>query len=154
MCASLLPQAMAVKTPAITAKAHPAVITIQPLASPLERLSSTPATTPSPRRINIIVPRNSPRIGEVIDLVPFLRIGPIERTLDGFFPVLVKASAPVFVKGRLPDAIDGPFGAQLVEPGEKAHGQTGGVGRAQGGGFLNHGPHDFAVQNGRLGLTQ
>src|SRR5215213_981053 len=40
--------------------AHPKVMTIQPEFSALEFLSSTPATTPSPRMIRIIVPINSP----------------------------------------------------------------------------------------------
>src|SRR5207244_7166005 len=65
--ASLLPQAIAVNTPAITANAHPAVITIQPPLSAFDRLSSTAATTPSPSKIRIMVPRNSPSHGEVID---------------------------------------------------------------------------------------
>src|SRR5215211_790282 len=42
-----------------TAIPHPKVITIQPEFSALEFLSSTPATTPSPRMIRIIVPINS-----------------------------------------------------------------------------------------------
>src|SRR5919107_1332843 len=42
-----------------TAIAHPKVITIQPEFSALEFLSKTPATTPSPRMIRIIVPMNS-----------------------------------------------------------------------------------------------
>src|SRR5215469_11008466 len=74
-CASLLPQAMAVNTPAITANAHPAVITIQPPLSAFDRLSSTAATTPSPNKIKIIVPRNSPSHGEVIDRGLLLRVG-------------------------------------------------------------------------------
>src|SRR5918994_167341 len=40
--------------------AHPKVMTIQPEFSALEFLSNTPATTPSPRMIRIIVPINSP----------------------------------------------------------------------------------------------
>src|ERR671917_380532 len=40
--------------------AQPKVITIQPEFSALEFLSSTPATTPSPRMIRIMVPMNSP----------------------------------------------------------------------------------------------
>src|ERR671921_1878758 len=43
-----------------TAIAHPKVMTIQPEFSALEFLSSTPATTPSPRMIRSIVPINSP----------------------------------------------------------------------------------------------
>src|SRR5256884_10008681 len=64
--ASLLPQAMAVNTPAITANAQPAVITIHPPPSAFDRLSSTAATTPSPSSIRIIVPKNSPASGEFI----------------------------------------------------------------------------------------
>ena len=60
-CASGLPHAIAVKTPVITAKAHPVVITIQPAPSALLRLSSTLATTPLPIRMRIIVPMNSPK---------------------------------------------------------------------------------------------
>src|ERR1043166_4764632 len=58
-CAALLPQAIAVKTPAITANAQPAVITIHPLPSAFDRFSTTPATTPSPSKTSIMVPRNS-----------------------------------------------------------------------------------------------
>src|SRR5829696_5979090 len=47
-------------TATATASPHPNVITIQPEFSGLEFLSNTPATTPSPRMIRIIVPINSP----------------------------------------------------------------------------------------------
>src|SRR5215208_4457200 len=47
-------------TATATAIPHPKVITIQPEFSALEFLSSTPATTPSPRMIRIMVPINSP----------------------------------------------------------------------------------------------
>ena len=43
-CASGLPHAIAVNTPVITAKAHPAVIAIQPAPSALLRFSSMLAT--------------------------------------------------------------------------------------------------------------
>src|ERR687890_664284 len=55
-----------------TAMAHPKVMTIQPEFSALEFLSSTPATTPSPRMIRIIVPINSP-IYACIDHSPLER---------------------------------------------------------------------------------
>src|SRR5215203_1282184 len=55
-----------------TAIPHPKVITIQPEFSALEFLSSTPATTPSPRMIRIIVPINSP-IYACIDHSPLER---------------------------------------------------------------------------------
>src|SRR5918993_3353449 len=48
-----------------TAIAHPKVMTIQPEFSALELLSSTPATTPSPRMIRIIVPINSPMYASI-----------------------------------------------------------------------------------------
>src|SRR5215470_12905093 len=70
-CASLLPQAIAVNTPHITANAHPAVITIHPLFSAFDFLSSTAATTPSPSRIKISVPRNSPSHGDVMPILSF-----------------------------------------------------------------------------------
>src|SRR5215203_5982595 len=55
-----------------TAIPHPKVITIQPEFSALEFLSSTPATTPSPRMIRIMVPINSP-IYACIDHSPLER---------------------------------------------------------------------------------
>jgi len=67
MSAALLPQRIAVKMPQSTAKHQPAVMASHPLPSALERLSSTPATTPSPRRMSTMVPRNSPSRGERID---------------------------------------------------------------------------------------
>src|ERR1035437_3745728 len=54
-CASGLPQAMAVNTPVITAKAHPAVIATQPAPSALLRLRSTLATAPLPIRMRTMV---------------------------------------------------------------------------------------------------
>jgi len=44
-------EAIAVNTPAMTAKAQPLAITIQPAPSAFERLSKTFATTPSPSNI-------------------------------------------------------------------------------------------------------
>src|ERR1035437_860139 len=60
-CASGLPQAMAVNTPVITAKAHPAVIASHPPPSALLRLSNMLATAPLPIRMRTIVPMNSPK---------------------------------------------------------------------------------------------
>src|SRR5215208_1562475 len=59
-------------TATATAIAHPNVITIQPEFSALEFLSNTPATTPSPRMIRIMVPINSP-IYACIDHSPLER---------------------------------------------------------------------------------
>jgi hypothetical protein len=60
--------------PYITAKAHPAVITIQPEFSALDFLSETPATTPSPSNTSTAVPMNSPNQGESIRA---LRLGTV-----------------------------------------------------------------------------
>src|SRR4029077_9233439 len=67
-CAPSLPQATAVMTPHITANAHPAVITIQPAFSALDFFRSTAATTPSPSKIKMSVPRNSPKNAEFISV--------------------------------------------------------------------------------------
>ena len=56
-----LPKAMAVNTPAITAIAHPVLMTIHPEPSPLDFRSRTLATTPFPMRISTMVPMNSPQ---------------------------------------------------------------------------------------------
>ena len=54
------PNLRAVNTPAMTATPQPAVTTIQPPFWAFDRLSRTPATTPSPNRIRTIVPSSSP----------------------------------------------------------------------------------------------
>jgi len=101
-CASLLPHAMAVKTPAITAKAHPVVIAIQPLPSAFERLSSTAATTPSPSRTKNHRPRNSPSTGEVIS--ECLRQDSIQskRSCNRFLPLFIQLLAFHLGEMRLP----------------------------------------------------
>ena len=48
-------------TPTNTPMAHPQVITIQPLAVPLVRASTTLATTPLPKMMSRAVPMNSAR---------------------------------------------------------------------------------------------
>src|SRR6266849_3171569 len=67
-CAPALPQATAVMTPHITANAQPAVITIHPEFSALDFFRTTAATTPSPSKIKMSVPRNSPKNGEFISV--------------------------------------------------------------------------------------
>src|SRR5438445_12644757 len=52
-------------TATATPNAHPAVMTIHPLFWPLVLLSTTLATTPSPRMINSMVPSNSARKGDI-----------------------------------------------------------------------------------------
>src|SRR5207249_9804970 len=52
-------------TPTATPNAHPAVMTIHPLFWPLVLLSTTLATTPSPRMINSMVPSTSARNGGI-----------------------------------------------------------------------------------------
>src|SRR6266571_1132920 len=52
-------------TATATPNAHPAVMTIHPLFWPLVLLSTTLATTPSPRMINSMVPSTSARNGGI-----------------------------------------------------------------------------------------
>src|SRR5690242_19824257 len=52
-------------TASVTANAHPAVMTIQPLFCPFVLLSTTFATTPSPRMISSMVPSSSARNGDI-----------------------------------------------------------------------------------------
>src|SRR5689334_12462368 len=52
-------------TASVTANAHPAVMTIQPLFCPFVLLSTTFATTPSPRMISSMVPSSSARNGDM-----------------------------------------------------------------------------------------
>src|SRR5882762_1747311 len=52
-------------TATVTPNAHPAVMTIHPAFWPLVLLSTTLATTPSPRMINSIVPSTSARKGRI-----------------------------------------------------------------------------------------
>ena len=54
----------AVKTPNVTANAQPAVMTIHPAFCALDFSSKTPATTPLPRMMSTIVPKNSPQNGD------------------------------------------------------------------------------------------
>ena len=60
----------ATTTPTKTAMAHAQVMTIQPLALALDLARSTPATTPSPRRIRSIVPKISANRTSVFMLSP------------------------------------------------------------------------------------
>src|SRR5712692_8833717 len=105
---------MAVKTPAITASAHPVVITIQPPPSAFERLSSTAATTPSPSKIRIRVPRNSPSSGEVMSGTS-LGFHPVERASYRFLPLLIEPLTLRLSKMRLPRTVHGPRGAQFFQ---------------------------------------
>src|SRR5438552_1455845 len=145
-CASLLPHAMAVKTPAITANAHPAVITIQPLPSSFDRLSSTAATTPSPSKTRIIVPRNSPTSGEVIAPEPPSGFHPVKRSCDRFLPLPVQLLALRFGEMRRPSAVHRPVGAQLFQAGKEFHRQAGHISCAERRRFLNHRAHHLTVQ--------
>src|SRR3989442_12639464 len=52
-------------TATVTPNAHPAVMTIQPAFWPLVLLSTTLATTPSPRMTSSMVPRSSARKGGI-----------------------------------------------------------------------------------------
>src|SRR5215469_15684576 len=109
-CASLLPQAIDTNTPAITANAQPLVMTIQPAPSAFERFSRTPATTPSPNRISISVPMNSPKhfasIKRLLRDSDFAGLDhPVERFADRPLPKFIQLLAlPVF-KIRFPGVV-------------------------------------------------
>ena len=60
---------MAVKTPAITAKAHPLVMTIHPEPSAFERFNKTFATHPLPNSTRTSVPMNSPKQREAMKVL-------------------------------------------------------------------------------------
>jgi hypothetical protein len=62
----LPPRASDELTPRKTAIAQPNVITIHPLLFPFVLLSTTLATTPSPRIISSMVPINSPMNGFIV----------------------------------------------------------------------------------------
>src|ERR1700684_764911 len=129
--ASLLPQAMAVNMPAITANAHPAVITIHPEPSALERFSKTPATTPFPSNIITRVPKNSPSSADLIEF-PFVQakhspaegpalqtsprsLQPIGGLRHGALPVAVHFVARFLFHVRLPGLLHCPIRSQLVQ---------------------------------------
>src|ERR1700740_2665430 len=116
-CASLLPQAIAVNTPAITANAQPLAITIQPAPSAFDRLSNTFATTPLPSSISMSVPMNSPKHLASMRQLPFYLNPdsghPIERFGHRPLPKAVHLVALSICEVRLPGAINQPVRAQI-----------------------------------------
>src|SRR5207245_11465988 len=100
--------------PANTASAHPVVITIQPPPSAIERVSNTAATTPSPSKIRIKVPRNSPSNGEVMSGAS-LRFHPVERPSYRLLPLSIELLTFCLSKMRLPRTVHGPLGAQFFQ---------------------------------------
>src|SRR5882762_9216159 len=132
-------------------------MTIHPLPSAFDRFSSTPATTPSPSNIKIIVPRNSPRNGDVIRWFPShvsSRVRPVQRSRHRFLPLPVHAFATSLFHARFPFPVHRPIRPQFLQCREKVHRQPSGIGGAQRGGFLNHRPHYFAIENIGLKLHQ
>ncbi len=95
------PNAFDVKMPQTTAKAQPAVTTIQPALWALDRPSRTSATTPSPRRMRINVPRNSPIAGDAAVMTPQTGSGAETVRRDG--TEIVRWVVPPFRAGA--DAI-------------------------------------------------
>src|SRR3954447_7525729 len=130
-CASALPQAIAVKTPVITANAHPVVITIQPAPSALLFLSRTLATTPLPIRMRTSVPMNSPKNLDVI-----CALEPVERSRNRLLPESVQLLPPGRFHLRYPGLIHAPAAAQVGGVLEETHRKSGRVGRPQRRGLL------------------
>src|SRR3954453_157522 len=141
-CASALPQAIAVKTPVITANAHPVVITIQPAPSALLFLSRTLATTPLPIRMRTSVPMNSPKKFDVI-----CALEPVERSRNRLLPQPVQLLPPRRFHLRFPGMVHAPAAAQVRRILKKSHRKSGRVGRSQRGGLLHRGTYHGAIQN-------
>src|SRR5579863_10017838 len=110
-CAALLPQAAAVKTPAITANAQPPVITIHPPPSAFDPFRSTPATTPFPNRTRMSVPMNSP---SRISCMAIARGNcPVKGTGHGLFPVLKQYVSAFILELRDPLAVRAPVASKV-----------------------------------------
>src|SRR6516165_11690954 len=141
MKASLLPQAIAVNTPAITANAQPLVITIQPAPSAFERFSKTFATTPSPNKTSMSVPTNSPKHFASIEKLLF-GFGfvesrrPIKRPTHRTLPEAVQLIALSPVQVWFPHAVNFPVFTEVFEISEVASNETRSIGRAQCGGCI------------------
>src|SRR5215469_18476340 len=137
MCAPGLPQATAVHMPATTARPQAVAITIQPEFSPLDFLSRTFATTPSPSRIKTSVPMNSPRNGPCITppVTKFshqrdVLLGPIKASRDCLFPEVIQAISCLRVHFRLPTAIRHPVGGKFIGILKEPNCQPGSIGGA------------------------
>src|SRR5579863_428774 len=150
----------------MTAKHQPAVITIQPAPSAFERLSRTFATTPSPRRMSISVPMNSPKHFVSICQVPlplalFLNQStqesahPVKRLANGSFPHGVHFFTLGIRQIWSPGVVYRPVSAQIVEIIEIADRQSGSVCRSQScGRSTGHRTDHRQVENVGLELHQ
>src|ERR1700684_2931564 len=108
---------MAVNTPAITANAHPLVITIHPAPSAFERFKTTFATTPLPSKMSMSVPMNSPKHFASIQhplLVRILLPDPIERLAHRSLPKPVHFIPFCIREVRLPGALHSPVLAEVL----------------------------------------
>src|SRR6185503_11351666 len=84
---ALLRTPTATMTAQTTAKPHAVVMTIQPPFSAYEPFNDTPATTPLPRSIRVIVPMSSPKKGCTrISFGGGRSVDPVERAAHGFLP--------------------------------------------------------------------
>src|SRR5882762_10290281 len=84
-------------------------MTIQPEASPLERFKSTQATTPSPSRMRINVPTNSPKKGVV---AIFLSVKCVRTLLSGNLGPCLES--PFVFPAKGPSHRFFPFGIQTL----------------------------------------
>src|SRR5215475_4106398 len=117
----------------MTAKAQPAVMTIQPEPSAFDRFNRTLATTPSPSRINTRVPMNSPRNGDAIlfFLSSHLVLEPVKGSANGTLPEAIHFIALRRIELRIPTPIHLPVGAQVICILEESHCQPRSIGGPQ-----------------------
>src|SRR5688572_787550 len=152
---ALLPTASATMTAQTTAKPHAVVMTIQPPFSAYEPFSETPATTPLPCRIRVIVPISSPRKPSTpISFRSARPIDPVERALHGFLPCGVQLRALRLRHRGLPAALDAPVAHELGAARPIADGDTGRVRGAERRRLRDSRPHDCDAKLVGLELHQ
>jgi len=81
------PAAIAVKTPKITPNPHPVAIAVHPAPSALDSFNRTLATTPEPKIIKTMVPKNSPN--------KFVIVKPPHSLLVCLAPIMLSPSYKV-----------------------------------------------------------
>src|SRR6516225_1767590 len=158
MCASALPNAIAVMTPHSTPKAHPAVMTIHPAPSAFDRFSSTLATTPLPSKISTSVPASTPE--GVLHPVQFPdKTGlsffhPIKRPRHRLLPHVIHVFTLLGWQSGSPGLPDRPVAAQIGKITIVADSQPSRIHCAQRGGFQNRRTYHRTVEHVGLKLHQ
>src|SRR5688500_959667 len=111
---ALLPTASATMTAQITASPQAVVMTIHPPFSAYEPFNDTPATTPLPSKISVMVPISSPRKPCTRALLRSTRpVDPIERPSHGLLPSGVQLVALRGAHRGVPAPLHPPIAHQL-----------------------------------------